>query len=158
MLRHHYSDETADYGHLRTEDTLDQFSPQSIPKKLLHVIAKAVAPTPHPRCTSLQHPRSDKEIYQQRGRYHTTQLDTLYFPSLQETYMMKIPEDVEQMLEQHTASFSFTTKEQSLKYLADVLRGIFKDSMQLKFVTQLIQTNNEQCFTEYKISYTLHRM
>ena len=75
-----------------------------------------------------------------------------------QTYMMKISDDIEQFLEQHTSSLSFPSKDESIRYLEAIIISIFENSMHLKFVAQILQYNNEDSFAVDEVSYTLLRL
>ena len=78
-----------------------------------------------------------------------------------QTYMMSIPDDIDQFLHQQTdelRNYEYRNCVFRFKYLEAVLKSIFKDSMQLKFVSQILQSNNENSFAFNDTSYVLHRM
>ena len=78
-----------------------------------------------------------------------------------QTYLMNIPEDIEEFLMQqtdHLRKVELRKCNFRFKYLESVIKCIFKDSMQLKFVSQILQCNNEKSFAINETTYTLHRM
>ena len=75
--------------------------------------------------------------------------------------MMNIPEDIDQFLEYQTdelKSIEFRECNFRFKILEAVIKSIFKDSLQLNFVSQILQSNNENSFAVNETTYTLHRM